>query len=126
MRGEPGDEPSSILLTLPIAVDQATAQNIREWRGIRTKWYTYARWFDGDGWILYDNDADPFQLNNRIDDPAMAGLRKTLDAELNEWLAETDDRSLSWDDHIRELGLADVWNDRERHMHPKNPRLIRT
>ena len=61
-----------------------------EWRGIRTKQHTYARRLDGP-WLLYDNKADPDQLCNLVDDPAHAALRGKLDAELNRWLARTND-----------------------------------
>ena len=37
----------------------------REYRGVRTTRYTYCRDLNGP-WLLYDNDSDPFQLNNRM------------------------------------------------------------
>ena len=40
---------------------------------------------------LYDMDSDPTQLQNRIDDPACAGQRARLRAELDEWMASTGD-----------------------------------
>ena len=43
-----------------------------EWRGVRTKRYTYARWLDGRE-ELYDLDNDPRQMENLIDDAAYAG-----------------------------------------------------
>lgn len=39
-----------------------------EWRGLRTKRHTYARWLDGRE-ELYDNLEDPLQLENRATDP---------------------------------------------------------
>jgi arylsulfatase A-like enzyme len=63
MRGEPCDGPESAFLTIPVPVDQAMAANIGEWRGVRTKRHTYARWQDGGGWVLYDNQEDPYQLH---------------------------------------------------------------
>lgn len=52
-----------------------------EYRGLRTDRYTYVRSLDGP-WLLFDNETDPYQLNNLIDDPAYAGLRNDLDAWL--------------------------------------------
>ncbi len=46
MRGEPCYGPVSAFLTIPVTVDQAVAAGIGEWRGVRTKRYTYARWWD--------------------------------------------------------------------------------
>ena len=37
----------------------------QEYRGIRTARYTYCRALDGP-WLLYDNEADPFQLENLV------------------------------------------------------------
>jgi arylsulfatase A-like enzyme len=34
-----------------------------EWRGVKTKQYTYCRWLAG-GEELYDNLADPYQMEN--------------------------------------------------------------
>ena len=49
------------------------------WRGIRTKQYTYA-WFPNKkvGYILYDNLADPYQMNNMVDKPEHKDLQKKM------------------------------------------------
>ena len=116
--------PESVLLLEPVIVDQGARQGVREWRGLRTKRYTYARWFDGAGWLLYDNDADPFQTENLIDSPAHAAVRADLERQLRGWLARTGDECLPWDETIRRLGLVDLWHERERHMHPDAPRVV--
>jgi len=58
----------------------------REYRAWRTQRYTYAETRDGP-WLLFDNEADPYQMNNLVDDPAMADIRqflaKRLHAELD-------------------------------------------
>ena len=125
VQGEAGAAgPESVFLTEPIIVDQGAAQGIGEWRGVRTKRWTYARWRDGGGWVLYDNDADPYQMTNLIDSPAHAAVRAELEAALRDWLAKTGDPCASWDGTVRHLGLVERWNERERHMHPKAPRLV--
>lgn len=48
-----------------------------EWRGVRTKRYTYARWLSGRE-ELYDLEADPLQMENLVEDPDRAGLRRHL------------------------------------------------
>ncbi len=47
--------------------------------GVRTGRWKYVRYSDGDG-ELYDLDADPNELQNRISDPAYAQVRDRLDA----------------------------------------------
>jgi arylsulfatase A-like enzyme len=124
MRGETCHGPESAFLTIPVPVDQAVAADIGEWRGVRTKRYTHARWQDGSGWVLYDNQVDPYQLNNLIDDPKSAGLREDLERELRLHLNRIGDGFLPWQEHIKELNLQEVWHRREKYMHPKNPRLL--
>lgn len=64
---------------------------ITPWRGVRTKRYTYARLNDRGPWILFDNQKDPYQMNNLIDDPAYEQIRKGLDDCTNRLLQEADD-----------------------------------
>lgn len=59
-------------------------------RGVRTRRYTYAHYPDRP-WCLFDNEEDPYQLNNLIDDSSKAALRKELDKRLREFLREAED-----------------------------------
>lgn len=116
-----GDEntscPPSVLLMEMVTADEGLKQELRPWRGLRTARYTYARWWDGSPWLLYDNDADPLQTRNLIGDAAYAPAQQTLDAELDNFLARTGDCSLPPDQLLREYGLAPFWNEREKAMH---------
>ncbi len=114
----------SIFLTEPIIVDQGSHQGVREWRGVRTARHTYARWADGPAWLLYDNEADPYQMENLIDSPGHANVRAELEKELQDWLSLTGDECLSWDENVRRLGLVELWDARERELHPRDPRLL--
>jgi arylsulfatase A-like enzyme len=61
-----------------------------EWRGVRTKRFTYCRWLTGEE-ELYDNIDDPYQMNNlaRIREaPAVLNL---LRSRLKELLADAHD-----------------------------------
>lgn len=74
------DRAALIMSVVPFA-----GMDFNAYRGVRTSRYTYVR--DSNGpWLLYDNQADPFQMRNLIDDPAHAGIRADLEAELQRQL----------------------------------------
>lgn len=64
---------------------------VTPWRGVRTKRYTYAHLLDYGPWLLYDNHNDPYQLQNLIDKPEYAELRKKLERRMRELMADADD-----------------------------------
>lgn len=72
----------------------------REFRGVRTRRYTYARSLVDGPWLLYDNDRDPYQLNNLIDDADHAALRDELEALMWTLLNEFDDTFEHGDHYI--------------------------
>ncbi len=57
------------------------AMGAKDYRGLRTERYTYARSHDGP-YVLFDNEADPYQLRNLAHDPAAADLVRDLDRKL--------------------------------------------
>ena len=77
----------------------------REFRGLRTRRYTYTRTLDGP-WQLYDNQEDPWQQRNLVDDPATRATRDQLDERLNTMLAQRGDDFLHGDDYIRQWGYT--------------------
>ena len=123
--GQSGDEPDSVFLMDLVPMDEGIRLGIKEWRGVRTKNYTYARWLDGSDWILYDNESDPHQLNNLINDQKYLSIKQSLESELQKWMKLTNDDGLNWQDLIIKLGLVDLWNTREKVMHPNDPRIIK-
>ena len=62
----------------------------RDYRGLRTPRYTYCRDLQGP-WLLFDNQADPLQINNRAADPACRAVRDELDAALTRRLRRISD-----------------------------------
>jgi len=58
-----------------------------DWRGIRTKAWTYAYNTDGD-WVMYDLENDPYQLKNLINDPASAEKKQELKQQLDTMRSE--------------------------------------
>ena len=65
----------------------------REYRGLRTEQYTYCRTLDGP-WLLYDNDADPYQMVNLVHQPEYAEIQAELEALLQRELDAVGDEFL--------------------------------
>lgn len=105
-RGEPYEElDSAFICHYPGAVlDHEDAKkrgidiNAFGWRGVRTKRHTYVvkRPYGKESFerVLYDNDADPYQLNPvivRDEDLQMGSDAYRLEAELTKWLDKIND-----------------------------------
>jgi len=75
----------------------------REYRGIRTERYTYCRTLQGP-WLLYDNDTDPWQLDNLANRPSAAELQAELDALLQAELDALGDEFLDGMSYINRWG----------------------
>ena len=106
LRGGENPSDGAALLQCPQPFGQWTRdRGGREYRGLRTGQYTYVRSLDGP-WLLYDNEADPFQLNNLIDDPEYADVRRELDAWLQRRLDARGDEFLPGADYIRQWGYT--------------------
>ncbi len=60
------------------------------WRGVRTSRYTFARHADRP-WMLYDNEQDPYQLDNWAGKPEHAELEARLDKMTMDWFEKTRD-----------------------------------
>ena len=106
--GKKAREPESVFLQDILPCGQAVSTGITPWRGVRTKRYTYAR-RRKEGWVLYDNQKDPDQLNNLIDRPEAKKLQAEMEAELQKWLKRTGDdfaTSQVWEDRIKDTAGA--------------------
>lgn len=75
----------------------------REYRGVRTERWTYCHDLNGP-WLLYDNEADPFQKQNLIGNPAHSKKQRELNDLLIARLKETQDEFLPGDEYIRRSG----------------------
>lgn len=62
------------------------------WRGVRTERYMYAR-YEAAPWVLYDLEADPYEMKNLAANPAFRTLREDMDRRLDQWMKTTGD---SW------------------------------
>lgn len=110
-----GAKHDSILLVDMLTCDQAKQWNGRPWRGVRTHRYTYARFHDA-GWVLYDNQNDPMQMNNLYDNPQHASLQKQMEDELQNWLEQLGDEFLSEEEVLKKMNLAEAWKERNEHF----------
>jgi arylsulfatase A-like enzyme len=61
-----------------------------EWRGVKTKQHSYWRWLAG-GEELYDNLADPYQMNNLAANGAEPEVLVRLRSRLSDLLAAAHD-----------------------------------
>jgi arylsulfatase A-like enzyme len=64
--------------------------NSKEYRAIRTSRYTYVRDLKGI-WLMYDDEKDPYQMNNLANKPEYASLQKELDGKLQAELKKRGD-----------------------------------
>lgn len=123
-RGRDVDGPGSVFL-----------MNLRRgWRGVRTRRYTYARLSEHDesvahlaqgrDWLLYDNEADPHQLNSLVFNREYEDVRERLSDELDEWLDRLDDPFRPFEDHVRDLDMVETWNEQEQVRNPEDPSLL--
>lgn len=62
----------------------------KEWRGVRTSQYTYVKDLNGP-WLLFDNRADSYQMNNLIDQADSKELQAEMELLLQRKLDETGD-----------------------------------
>jgi len=83
------DEAALLMCVVPFA-QYAPQRGGREYRGLRTPRYTYVRDLRGP-WLLYDNETDPYQLENLCGRPETADVQERLDALLQRRLAERGD-----------------------------------
>ena len=72
-----------------------------EYRGIRTARYTYCRRLEGP-WLLFDNESDPCQMDNRVNQPALAAVQAELEQLLQRKLDEMGDAFLDGESYIRQ------------------------
>jgi arylsulfatase A-like enzyme len=82
--------------------------NWPEWRAVKTKQYTYARWIDG-RIELYDDVADPDQMTDLSREPAFAKRVSELETTLRQLLARAHDEYLPGNAYV-------AWVDRERNI----------
>lgn len=92
-----------------IPCHQAMNRNGTEWRALRTRRFTFARSARDDGFLLFDNVRDPYQVNNLIHREEFADVKSELLSRLDRYITTYDDL-LVWEEFIRKYGYLDEWN----------------
>ena len=100
----PGDGATVLTCVAPFG-EYERGKGGREYRGLRTAHHTYVRDLAGP-WLLFDNDADPYQQNNLVGQPAQAALQGWLDAQLTHRLKAAGDAFLPGAEYIRQHGYT--------------------
>jgi arylsulfatase A-like enzyme len=77
---------------------------MRPYRGIRTQIHTYVRDRSGP-WFLYNNEKDPYQLDNLLETKGKSAIPPELDRELDDWLERTCDFFGSNQDYQKSVDL---------------------
>jgi arylsulfatase A-like enzyme len=77
----------------------------REYRAVRTARYTYARDLTGP-WLLFYNQADPYQVDNLVNKPQQAAVQAELEATLQRKLKESGDEFLPAQRYIEKWGYV--------------------
>jgi len=75
----------------------------KEWRGVRTIRHTYVKDLNGP-WLLFDNEADPYQMDNWVNRPEHADLQVRMESLLGQKLKQTGDSFADGMDYIRQWG----------------------
>ncbi|MHC4658350.1 MAG: sulfatase family protein [Planctomycetota bacterium] len=102
IRGARVPENHAALITCPSPFGQWKRKKHggREYRGVCTRRYTYVRDLNGP-WLLYDNQSDPYQLNNLCNRGEYSELQRKLEGILSQKLKQTNDEFLPGWDYIK-------------------------
>ena len=95
---ELGNEAALIMLPVPFH-EWKFQSGGREFRGIRTKRYSYVKDLKGP-WLLYDDEKDPYQQNNLVNESAFSDLQNQLESILMDKLKTINDSFLPADEYM--------------------------
>ena len=91
-------------ISLPVPITEARRYGFAEYRGLRTERYTYVRSIHGP-WLLYDNQKDPYQMNNLCGTADVRRLQAQLDRALDQRLRSRKDDFLPAAEYIKRAGV---------------------
>lgn len=106
MKGNQKDQTDAVLIASYHPFGQwPESQGGKEYRGVRTKRYTYVKDLKGP-WLLFDNLKDPWQLNNLVDVPSARLIQAGLEKQLAAILKTNKDEFLSGKEYIKKWGYV--------------------
>ena len=97
--------------------------NGEEWRGVRTKDHSYAKWLNGQI-ELFDLRRDPLQMNNLSTNPEFGILEKEMEGQLKELMDRRNDTLIpctdygNWFDEQRRVVRNVYGTLRDPEVHP--------
>ncbi len=101
MKGTAKDKTEAVLIASYHAFGQwPKARDGKEYRGVRTKRYTYVKDLNGP-WLLFDNQKDPYQLSNLVNLKAYKKVQNDLEKQLIDILKKQKDEFLPGMDYIK-------------------------
>ncbi len=114
IKGTQPPDNDAALIMCPVPFHQwSYKQGGREYRGVRTRRYTYVRDLKGP-WLLYDNQEDPYQLKNLCNSPKYAQIQQDLEKILSRKLKETNDQFLSGPEYMAKWNYQWDGNDAQK------------
>ena len=126
-RGEEGPLAKSVYLQILGPGWPDRTRSIGLWRAVRTGRYTYARWLDNEvGPLLFDHDADPWDMKNLAVNPEYASILSELEGELEKWMQKTADPFDTGERYAdtRMLKLGQEYNDPKWNRIAKSPHWL--
>jgi len=119
VRGTQPPDNDAALIMCPVPFHQWNyQQGGREYRGVRTRRYTYVRDLKGP-WLLYDNQVDPYQLTNLCNNPEHAQTQQELEKMLSVRLKETNDEFLPGPEYMAKWNYQWDGKDAPNQAFPK-------
>jgi arylsulfatase A-like enzyme len=112
LTGSPTADDDAALLANHLVLDEGLRQGVPEWRGLRTARHTYAERLGRVPWLLFDNEADPWQMRNLVDDPACGELQAEFAARLRARLDAVGDPFLDTEGMADHCGVRAEWDER--------------
>lgn len=100
---KPKEDAADILCVQPFSSRWGRKDGGREYRGVKTSRYTYARDLNGP-WILFDNKTDPYQMKNMVNDASTSDVQARLDKMVVERMKKRKDEFLPGPETAKKYG----------------------